>query len=124
MQREHRDRDADQDPGRHAAFTVFSVTKRAAAGPTTIPTATMAFSSVGVALSAMPSASGTHSTSRKRSVTPAPEQAGADQEKRVCPSRHNVTQAVKLFVIARGRQEAPGAAARRGIYRLATTAPA
>ena len=61
-------------------FTVFSVTKRAAApAPTTIPTATMAFSSVGVALSAMPSASGTHSTSRKRSVTPAPEQAGADQ---------------------------------------------
>ena len=80
MQREHRDRDADQDPGRHAAFYRLQRDEaRGSAGPTTIPTATMAFSSVGVALSAMPSASGTHSTSRKRSVTPAPEQAGADQ---------------------------------------------
>lgn len=66
-------------------FTVFSVTKRAAApAPTTIPTATMAFSSVGVALSAMPSATGTHSTNRKRSVTPAPRTGW-------CQSRRNAS---------------------------------
>ena len=80
-----------------------------------------------MALLVMPSAAGTHSTSRKRSVTPAPQnRLVPTNEKRVSPLRHSVVQALKkLWVIGLKRHDCPGRAAGSfGIHRLATTAPA
>ncbi|SQB42538.1 Uncharacterised protein [Citrobacter koseri] len=80
-----------------------------------------------MALSVIPSATGTHSTSRKRSVTPAPQKRLVPtNEKRVSPLRQSDMQAQKkLRTILRKCQDWPGrAAASFGIKRLATTAPA
>src|SRR5476649_590385 len=84
-------------PAGRQRFTVLRVISlAAAAAPKTIPIATIALSRVGVLLSLIPSATGTHSTSRKRSVTPAPQnKLVPTSEKRVSPSFHNVRQARK-----------------------------
>ncbi|CAM8524211.1 hypothetical protein KSGM81_00890 [Klebsiella quasipneumoniae] len=79
-----------------------------------------------MALLVMPSATGTQITSRKRRVTPAPQNRLVPiSEKRVSPLRHSVRQALKkLCVIGLKRHDCPGrAAGSLGIHRLATTAP-
>lgn len=128
MQREHRDRDADQDPGRHAAF--YRLQRDEARGGTGPHHDTNGHHGIqqrrrGVIGDAERHRHPQHQQKTQRHAGPQ-NRLVPIKEKRVCPSRHNVTQAVKkLFVMARGRQEAPGrAATKRGIYRLATTAPA
>lgn len=66
-----------------------------------------------MALLVMPSATGTQITSRKRRVTPAPQNRLVPiSEKRVSPLRHSVRQALKkLCVIGLKRHDCPGRAA-------------
>src|SRR5476649_260957 len=113
--------------GRQRLTVLRVISLAAAAAPTTIPTATMALSRVGVLLSVIPSATGTHSTNRKRSVTPAPQnRLVPTREKRVSPSFHKIRQAwKKVPVIAFGFHDCPGrAAVSLGINPFDTTAAA